>query len=129
MPELPAPQPRGLIIPFRAADRHAGRDGRQAALVGHGRRQRRETHDAVALEQLAGHDDASAASEREQEASRLHAAIAGLPPGQREAVEQMGLKENSLAEAASETGRNTGALKVNLHRALKALRGRLHGDP
>jgi RNA polymerase sigma-70 factor (ECF subfamily) len=58
----------------------------------------------------------------------LHAAIAGLPPGQREAVEQMGLKERSLAEAASETGRNTGALKVNLHRALKALRGRLHGD-
>ncbi|HKR77941.1 MAG TPA: RNA polymerase sigma factor, partial [Rhodanobacter sp.] len=44
-------------------------------------------------------------------------------------VEQLGLKERSLAEAASETGRNAGALKVNLHRALKALRGRLHGDP
>jgi RNA polymerase sigma-70 factor (ECF subfamily) len=104
--------------------------GRRAIdmLRSHGRRQRRETHDAFALEQLAGHDDASVESERVQEASRLHAAIAGLPPGQREAVEQMGLKERSLAEAASETGRNTGALKVNLHRALKALRGRLHGD-
>jgi len=33
-----------------------------------------------------------------------------------------------LAEAASETGRNAGALEVNLHRALKVLRGRLHGD-
>ena len=32
------------------------------------------------------------------------------------------------AEAAALTGRSTGALKVNLHRALKALRGRLHGD-
>jgi len=105
--------------------------GRRAIdmLRGHGRRQRRETHDDVALDQLAARDDASAESERAQEASRLRAAIAGLPPGQREAVEQMGLKEHSLAEAASATGRNAGALKVNLHRALKALRGRLHGDP
>ena len=104
--------------------------GRRAIdmLRGHGRRQRREIHDEFAFEQFAGRDDASAASERAQEASRLHAAIAGLPPGQREAVEQMGIKERSLAEAAAETGRNTGALKVNLHRALKALRGRLHGD-
>ncbi|HVX06092.1 MAG TPA: sigma-70 family RNA polymerase sigma factor [Rhodanobacteraceae bacterium] len=104
--------------------------GRRAIdlLRSHGRRQRRETHDDLILDQLAGHDDASTASERAQDASRLHAAIAGLPPGQREAVEQMGLKEHSLAEAASETGRNAGALKVNLHRALKALRGRLHGD-
>lgn len=105
--------------------------GRRAIdmLRGHGRRQRRESHDEFAFEQLAGHDDAGAASERAQEASRLRAAIAGLPPGQREAVEQLGLKERSLAEAASETGRSAGALKVNLHRALKALRGRLHGDP
>jgi RNA polymerase sigma-70 factor (ECF subfamily) len=104
--------------------------GRRAidALRSRGRRQRRETHDQCALDQFAGHDDASVASERAQEASRLRAAIAELPPGQREAVEQMGLKEHSLTEAASETGRNTGALKVNLHRALKALRGRLHGD-
>jgi RNA polymerase sigma-70 factor (ECF subfamily) len=104
--------------------------GRRAIdmLRSHGRRQRREIHDEFALDQVAGHDDASAASERAQEASRLRAAIAGLPPGQREAVEQVALKERSLTEAAAETGRNTGALKVNLHRALKALRGRLHGD-
>jgi RNA polymerase sigma-70 factor (ECF subfamily) len=104
--------------------------GRRAIdmLRGHGRRRRRETHDEFALDRLAERDDASAASERAQEASRLHAAIAGLPPGQREAVEQMAIREHSLAEAAAETGRNTGALKVNLHRALKALRDRLHGD-
>jgi RNA polymerase sigma-70 factor (ECF subfamily) len=104
--------------------------GRRAIdmLRSHGRRQRRETHDEFVLDRLAEHDDASVESERAQEASRLHAAIARLPPGQREAVEQMGLKERSLAEASAETGRNTGALKVNLHRALKALRGRLHGD-
>lgn len=97
------------------------------ALRSHGRRNRREIHDDAALEQHPAHDDASAASERTQQAQYLKAAIAGLPPRQREAVEQLGLKERSLAEAAGETGSSTGALKVNLHRALKTLRERLQG--
>lgn len=99
------------------------------ALRSHGRRDRREVHDETALDLQADRDDASVASERAQAARRLREAIASLPPGQREAVEQLGLKERSLAEAAADTGRNAGALKVNLHRALKALRGRLHGEP
>lgn len=99
------------------------------ALRSQGRRGRREVHDEFALDQYAAHDDASAEGEREQQARRLRDAISKLPPGQREAVEQLGLKELTLAEAANLTGRNTGALKVNLHRALKALRGRLHGEP
>ena len=37
----------------------------------------------------------------------------------------LGLKERSLAEVAEESGRTKGALKVNLHRALKALRVKL----
>jgi RNA polymerase sigma-70 factor (ECF subfamily) len=98
------------------------------ALRSQGRRGRREVHDELALDQHADRDDASADSEQAQEAARLRAAIASLPPGQREAVEELGLKEHSLAEAAQRTGRNTGALKVNLHRALKALRGRLNGE-
>lgn len=98
------------------------------ALRSHGRRGRRELHDEFALEQHPDRDDASMDAERRQQAHRLREAIAQLPPGQREAVEQLGLREQSLAEAAAQTGRNTGALKVNLHRALKALRGRLHGD-
>jgi RNA polymerase sigma-70 factor (ECF subfamily) len=104
--------------------------GRRAidALRSHGRRDRRELHDDIALDQHADRDDASMDAERNQQARRLRDAIAQLPPGQREAVEQLGLREQSLAEAAAHTGRNTGALKVNLHRALKALRGRLNGD-
>lgn len=98
------------------------------ALRSHGRRARREVSDEHAYALLTDHDDASLDSERTQNARQLRAAIAELPPGQREAVEQLGLKERSLAEAADVTGRNAGALKVNLHRALKALRGRLHGD-
>jgi RNA polymerase sigma-70 factor (ECF subfamily) len=51
--------------------------------------------------------------------------VARLPPRQREAVQHLILEDRSLAEAAAVTGRTTGSLKVNLHRALKALRSRL----
>ena len=98
------------------------------ALRSHGRRNRRELHDDFVLDNQPDHADAALATEREQEAQRLRAAIETLPPGQREAVEQLALRERSLAEAAQHTGRNAGALKVNLHRALKALRNRIHGD-
>lgn len=98
------------------------------SLRSRGRRDRRELHDDFAFENHADVDDASAATEQLQRAARLRAAIAELPPGQREAVEQLGLREHSLSEAAEITGRNTGALKVNLHRALKALRDRFHGE-
>jgi RNA polymerase sigma-70 factor (ECF subfamily) len=95
-----------------------------------GRRGHREISDEQAM---AAHGDptsidASTEIERTQQARRLRAAIAELPPGQRQAVEQMGLRERSLAEVSAATGRSTTALKVNLHRALKALRGRIHGD-
>ena len=40
-------------------------------------------------------------------------------------MELLGLNERSLEEAAGTTGRTKGALKVNLHRALAALRNRL----
>lgn len=98
------------------------------ALRSRGRHDRREIHDEFALERHADGDDASAATEREQRARRLRLAVAELPPGQREAVEQLGLRERSLHEVAASTGRRSGALKVNLHRALKALRERFNGD-
>ena len=98
------------------------------SLRSRGRRDSRELHDDFAFDNHADIDDASAATEQLQRAERLRAAIAELPPGQREAVEQLGLREHSLSEAAEITGRNTGALKVNLHRALKALRERFHGE-
>ncbi|MEO5829651.1 MAG: sigma-70 family RNA polymerase sigma factor [Rhodanobacter sp.] len=99
------------------------------ALRSRGRRDSREVHDEQAFDSHAEAGDASSATESGQRAQRLREAIAELPPGQREAVEQLGLRERSLSEAAELTGRNTGALKVNLHRALKALRERFHGEP
>lgn len=53
--------------------------------------------------------------------------LAALPERQREAVQILMLEERSLAEAAVATGSSKGALKVNLHRALKALRAKFSG--
>lgn len=59
--------------------------------------------------------------ERDDRANSLRKAVAGLPTAQREAVEQV-LRDATSTEAAVATGKTRGALKVNLHRALKALR-------
>jgi len=45
-----------------------------------------------------------------------------LPARQREALEALKLKEMSLKEASVSSGQSVAALKVNAHRALKALR-------
>ena len=95
----------------------------------HGRHARREVHDPLAYEahpDETGHT-AGDALDHSVRARSLAGAIAGLPEGQRQAVERLALREQSLAEAAAETGRNKGALKVNLHRAIKSLRVRLVG--
>jgi RNA polymerase sigma factor (sigma-70 family) len=55
-------------------------------------------------------------------AARVDRALKSLPDRQREAVNALILDEQSVAEAAASTQRTPGALKVNLHRALKALR-------
>jgi RNA polymerase sigma-70 factor (ECF subfamily) len=57
--------------------------------------------------------------------ARVDRALAGLPRRQQEAVKALVLDEQSLADAATSTQRSRGALKVNLHRALKALRATL----
>ena len=50
----------------------------------------------------------------------LRDAIDSLSPKKREAVERLALSEQTLAEASADTGRTIGALKVNLHRAVRA---------
>jgi RNA polymerase sigma-70 factor, ECF subfamily len=58
----------------------------------------------------------------------LGEAIAGLTAPQREAIELLKLQELSLAEASARSGKSIAALKVNVHRAIKALRQRLSGE-
>lgn len=85
----------------------------------------RELHAPLALEVYPDHGaDPARGLDQADASTRVSAALAALPPRQREAVQVLILGEQSLAAAAATTGRTAGALKVNLHRALKALRGR-----
>ena len=87
------------------------------------RRQTREVHAPLAYESYADEVvDLSAGVEHQDQVKRIGTALAELPQRQREAVHHLMLNEKSLEEAAALTGRSKGSLKVNLHRALKALR-------
>ncbi len=93
-----------------------------------GRVRGREIHAPIEFEQHADpHADASSGWREAGRAEDLSRAIAGLTPGQREAVTLIAVEGRSLAEAATTTGRTKGALKVNFHRALEALKQRLGG--
>lgn len=86
-----------------------------------------EVRDDTSYETFA---DPLANREREghEAADLLAGAIAALPRGQREALELLKLKEMSLIEASAASGQSVGGLKVNVHRAIKALRARLKGE-
>ncbi|HML07450.1 MAG TPA: RNA polymerase sigma factor [Xanthobacteraceae bacterium] len=94
------------------------------------RRGAREVHAALAYESHADEAvDLSAGIEHEEKVERIGAALAELPQRQREAVQHLMLDEKSLGDAAMLTGRSKGSLKVNLHRALNALRVKMdRGD-
>ena len=80
-----------------------------------------EVHDPYGYETFA---DTGANKEMEagDAAQALAGLIANLPPGQREALELVKLKELSLLEASQISGQSVAALKVGVHRAIKALR-------
>lgn len=56
----------------------------------------------------------------------LGLAINNLPPGQRQAIHLLKLREASLKEASRLTGMSVSALKVAVHRAMKSLRTALN---
>ena len=94
-----------------------------------GRQGAREVHAPLAFE---SHADASAdptsGLDRADDSGRITDALASLPARQREAVQVLVLEDQSLAEASALTRRTKGSLKVNLHRALKALRGSMERE-
>jgi RNA polymerase sigma-70 factor (ECF subfamily) len=85
------------------------------------RRAAHEVHSEQPSETFpAGIANTSESEYRDGEA--LARAVSELPPGQRQAIELMKLKEMSLKEAAAATGTSIGALKVSVHRGMSALR-------
>ncbi len=90
----------------------------------------REVHDPVAYcSYVSGDLDATELYDRHEQRCALRKAVFGLPAGQRQAVERLALNEQSSDEAAAATGRNKGALKVSLHRAITTLRVRMQLEP
>src|ERR1700681_3781376 len=73
--------------------------------------------------------DAAANSDLEdvRSAEEVQDLLQLLPPRQREALQALKLKEMTLAEASLASGQSVAALKVNTHRALKALRALIEG--
>jgi RNA polymerase sigma-70 factor (ECF subfamily) len=71
--------------------------------------------------------DSRVAADHYGDPEQLRQAIRALPKGQRAAIELLKLREMSLKEASQATGMSIGALKVSVHRAVKALRSSLQG--
>jgi len=111
--------------PFSAWLRTIARRRAIDILRGQGRTNLREVYEPVEFENHA--DSGATPDENLEQADRrnfLRTVAASLPPRQREAVEQLALAGKSILEAAAATGQTQGALAVNLHRALNALRTR-----
>jgi RNA polymerase sigma factor (sigma-70 family) len=91
-----------------------------------GRTEASEVSDAKAYETFAD-PRAKAEVEARDRVAVLRPAIARLPQGQREALELVKLRQLSLAEASRASGKSVASLKVNVHRAIRALRTQLIG--
>lgn len=96
-------------------------------LADHQRRQVRRSRNEIAVEVLPETfgGDSTNIDNAPGDPEELRRAIAGLPPGQRQAVELLKLREMSLKEAADASGMSVPALKVAMHRAMKVLRSKL----
>ena len=93
-----------------------------------GRMRTREVYAPLAYE---NHSDPSGATEetvsQTDHAKSLNFALGKLSVRQREAVEHLALQSQSLAQTATVTGRSTGSLRLDWHRALKTLRAQFGG--
>lgn len=94
-------------------------------LVDGTRRRMRRDRNEVAVErppETFSPDGANTWEEGYGDPEALRCALDGLPRGQREAIELVKLRELTLKEASSASGMSIGALKVAVHRGMKALR-------
>jgi RNA polymerase sigma factor (sigma-70 family) len=93
-----------------------------------GRTRKREIHAPLAYEiQSDPSGDPEEAAIQIDHNEALNLAVGKLSTRQREAVEHLALQGQSLAQAATATGKSVGSLRVNWHRALKTLRAQLSG--
>jgi RNA polymerase sigma factor (sigma-70 family) len=77
-----------------------------------------DAHSYETFSEPVANDDIEALRARDEVGELLRR----LPARQREALEALKLRQLSLAQASAASGQSVAALKVNTHRALKALR-------
>jgi RNA polymerase sigma factor (sigma-70 family) len=96
-----------------------------------GLRRAARTREVHAPHAYLNHSDSSGHPEetvsQNDHAKVLNFALGKLSAGQREAVEHFALQSQSLAQTATVTGRSTGSLRQDWHRALKTLRAQFGG--
>jgi RNA polymerase sigma factor (sigma-70 family) len=96
-----------------------------------GLRRAARTREVHAPHAYLNHSDSSGHPEetvsQNDHAKVLNFALGKLSAGQREAVEHLALQSRSLAQTATVTGRSTGSLRLDWHRALKTLRAQFGG--
>jgi len=98
------------IARYKLIDHHRGRGGRRLA----------ETELGEELES----DFREEALTARLDVERL---LDGLTPGQQELIRQVKLEGQSIADTADRVGQSESAVKVSIHRALKALGERMRG--
>ena len=91
------------------------------------RRQARRDARETTVEQLPD-SAAEDANESYGDPEALRQALRRLSPGQRQAIELVKIREMSLKEASAASGMNVAALKVAVHRGIRALRTALNTD-
>jgi RNA polymerase sigma-70 factor (ECF subfamily) len=87
-----------------------------------------EVRDETAFETFAA-EPANHDSGALRAAEAIEPLLAALPERQRRALEAVKIRGLSVAQAASESGQSVAALKVNVHRAVKALRQLVAQEP
>jgi len=96
-----------------------------------GRRHARLSANEIAVDKLPetfSGADSNIQDEAFGDPEALRHAMARLPEGQRKALDLVKLREMSLKEASAASGMSVPALKVAVHRAIKALRGMLNKE-
>jgi RNA polymerase sigma-70 factor (ECF subfamily) len=89
------------------------------------RHARRAAHEAGGGDVTFWADQSNEASDEYGDPQELRRLVEALPPRQRTAIEMTKLQGASLKHAAAATGTTVGALKVSIHRAVRALRKQL----
>lgn len=104
--------------------------GRNRMADGARRYARRATNEVMSdrLPETFPAEDTNMLLGRYGDAEALTQAMADLPPGQRQAIELLKLRELSLKEASAVSGTSIGALKVAVHRGIAALRKALGAE-